>query len=138
LIKLAPGSNGNMNYYQSQVQHIRITCYPKQDVVDRLVRAKQWMDRECEQSLVLDRVAGISCISKFHFIRLFRQCYGCTPHQYLTETRIRKAKLLLGSNLTVSDTCFRLGFESPASFASLFRKHTGVSPSVFRQKSNFR
>jgi AraC-like DNA-binding protein len=45
----------------------------------------------------------ISDISKYHFIRLFKRYYGCTPHQYLKEVRVRKAKKLIQNGMTVRD-----------------------------------
>jgi AraC-like DNA-binding protein len=66
-------------------------------------------------------------------LRLFRRAFKKTPHQYLTQRRIEKAKELLSSSgLTVTDVCFEVGFESLGSFSSLFHKHVGHPPITFR------
>ena len=54
------------------------------------------------------------------------------PHQYLSERRAKE--LLDASDLTVTDVCFEVGFESLGSFSSLFRKAVGVSPASYRAR----
>jgi hypothetical protein len=61
-----------------------------------------------------------------------------TPHQYLTAVRINKAQLLLQNDTPVTDTCFAVGFESLTSFIGLFKRITGISPSIYRQQQRQR
>ncbi|MEP6701335.1 MAG: helix-turn-helix transcriptional regulator, partial [Bacteroidota bacterium] len=68
----------------------------------------------------------------FHFHRLFRQVYKRTPHQYLTQKRLDKAKDLLSENKPVTDVCNEVGFESIGSFSVLFKKEIGFAPQYFR------
>jgi AraC-like DNA-binding protein len=83
--------------------------------------------------LDLGAISGEACLSPYHFLRLFRLAFDRTPHQYLTERRIEKAKELLSSSgLTVTDVCFEVGFESLGSFSSLFHKHVGHPPIAYR------
>lgn len=127
-----------MTYYNQQVLQIRELYYPKPYIIDRLILARKLMDQHSGSSICIDSMSDKVSLSKFHFIRLFKRCYGRTPHQYLTERRITEAKVLLSKNMSVIDTCFQIGFESPASFSLLFKKQTGLTPSAYRQKSNFR
>jgi len=91
------------------------------------------MDRNYAAPLDLDRIAAEACLSPYHFLRLFKQAFNRTPHRYLTERRIRRAKeLLANGSLTVTEVCFEVGFESLGSFSSLFRKHAGRSPVDYR------
>ncbi|MBL7707724.1 MAG: helix-turn-helix transcriptional regulator, partial [Chitinophagaceae bacterium] len=56
-----------------------------------------------------------------------------TPHQYLTQTRIEAAKLLLAKEgISITDVCTMIGFESLASFSLLFRKQSGHTPQYYR------
>lgn len=125
-----------MTYYHTQVLKIRNQYYPKSQVAAHLIRAKRFIDENCCENIDLETISDFSFLSKFHFIRLFKKCYGRTPHQYLTEKRIQFAKQLLQSNCSVATTCYQVGFDSTTSFAAVFKKHVGVSPSAF-QKSNF-
>ncbi|MDB5136387.1 MAG: adaA 3 [Mucilaginibacter sp.] len=69
---------------------------------------------------------------KFHFIRLFSTIYKMTPYQYLSSTRIEKAKQLLATNLTIAQVCYTVGFESVSSFAGLFKHMAGQTPATYQ------
>lgn len=100
----------------------------------RIVQAKLFIDSHFAEAIDLDNIAGEAWFSKYHFIRLFRQTYGKTPHQYLTWVRIGEAKKLLAAGNSVTETCHAVGFESVSSFTGLFRSRTSVNPSVYRQE----
>ena len=103
------------------------------DTYRRLMRAREFIDQCYHQPLDLEQISGEACLSRYHFLRLFRRAFNKTPHQYLTQRRIEKAKELLSSSgLTVTDVCFEVGFESLGSFSSLFHKHVGHPPIAYR------
>jgi AraC-like DNA-binding protein len=103
------------------------------DTYLRLTRARRLMDECYHLPLDLNQISSEACLSRFHFLRLFRRAFNKTPHQYLTERRIEKAKELLSSSgLTVTDVCFEVGFESLGSFSSLFHKRVGQPPITYR------
>lgn len=100
----------------------------------RLRRARELIDRRFAEPLDIDAMARAAAFSRFHFARKFRGTFGVTPHQYLTERRIRHAqKLLEHTQLPVTQVCFDVGFHSPGSFSSLFRRHVGRSPTAYRR-----
>ena len=75
-------------------------------------------------------------LSPYYLIRMFRHVYKQTPHQYLVERRIARAKeLLRDSDLSITEICMEVGYESLGSFSTLFRKVAGVSPSIYRDSS---
>lgn len=123
-----------MTYYHTQLLKIRNQYYPKPQVIGHLIRAKKFIDENCCENINLETISDSSFLSKFHFIRLFSKCYGKTPHQYLIEKRIQAAKKLLRSNYSVAEACYQVGFDSTTSFAAVFKKHTGSSPSVYQKK----
>jgi AraC-like DNA-binding protein len=107
--------------------------YPKIYLYKRIVQAKLYMDEHFHEDINLGMIAGAAYFSNFHFIRLFRQAYDRTPHQYLIFLRIGKAKeLLRAPNQSVADICFEVGFESVTSFTSLFKRATGFTPAAYR------
>jgi AraC-like DNA-binding protein len=108
--------------------------YPRMYLYRRLVQAKLFIDGHCAEKMAIDNIADEAYFSKFHFIRLFKKVYGRTPHQYLTFVRIEKAKELLKTNLTATEVCSDIGFESVGSFTSLFKRMVGITPSVFQQQ----
>jgi AraC-like DNA-binding protein len=98
----------------------------------RIVKARLYIDAHYAENLNLDMIAGEASFSKFHFIRLFRKIYQCTPHQHLKEVRLAKAKELLSTGMLVSDVCLQVGFESHGSFALAFKQKFATNPSEFQ------
>jgi len=101
----------------------------------RIVRAKLYIDEHYIEDIDMDGIAGEACLSKFHFLRLFKQIYGLTPHKYVTSLRINRAKELLRNGIAISDTCYSLGFESLSSFTKLFKRYSDVNPSIYSAKA---
>ena len=92
------------------------------------------IDRDYARPLDLDAMAREAGYSRFHFARAFAAAYGETPRAYLTRRRIERAKTLLRSaNLSVTEICLLVGFESLGSFSSRFRHLVGQSPSDYRE-----
>ncbi len=92
------------------------------------------MESNLEERLTLPQIAGVAFLSTHHFLRLFKQAFGRTPHQFLTHRRIERAKQLLRrTEKPVTEICRDIGFESLGSFSHLFRRETGVSPTAYRR-----
>ncbi len=75
-------------------------------------------------------------LSRFHFLRVFRQAFGETPHEFRTRQRLARACDLLERrrDLTVTDVCLEVGFSSLGSFSTLFARHLGEPPSAYRAR----
>ncbi|NML23692.1 helix-turn-helix transcriptional regulator [Pseudoflavitalea sp. G-6-1-2] len=100
----------------------------------RLVAAKLYMDTHFHEPISLEGISEQAFFSRFHFHRLFCRVYRKTPHQYLTRKRLNKAQELLQQNLSITEVCTEVGFESTASFSLLFKKETGLPPQSYRQQ----
>ena len=73
--------------------------------------------------------------SKRHFFRTFRVSTGRSPHQYVLDLRIEKARrLMLKPNLSLMHIAMECGFKSDAHFTRAFRQRLGVPPSIFRRR----
>jgi AraC-like DNA-binding protein len=107
--------------------------YPKLYLYRRLVQARLFIDNHYAENIDLDNIAGEASFSKFHFIRLFRTTYNCTPHQYLVQVRMENARRLLRKGESVQDVCYAVGFDSPGSFTNLFRRMQGHTPSAYQR-----
>jgi AraC-like DNA-binding protein len=100
-----------------------------------LVDAKHEIDRRFVEPVRLDDVAASAKLSKFHLVRAFRKIYQRTPHQYVIERRVRRARELLErTDMSVTAICFEVGFESLGSFVSMFRRIVGVPPGRYRRQ----
>jgi AraC-like DNA-binding protein len=106
------------------------------EVYKKIVTAKVYIDENFRELLDLDRLSREACLSRFHFHRLFTRIYKVTPHQYLTQKRIGQARLFLADrDLTVTEICNHVGFESVGSFSLLFKKEIGAAPSSYRDEA---
>jgi AraC-like DNA-binding protein len=102
-------------------------------LLEALRRAKDVIDRDYADPLDLAALAAHAGYSRFHFAREFAAAYGEPPRAYLTRRRIERAKdLLRSANLTVTEICFLVGFESLGSFSTRFRQLVGQSPIDYR------
>ncbi|MBS1608482.1 MAG: helix-turn-helix transcriptional regulator [Bacteroidetes bacterium] len=102
------------------------------DIYKRIVSAKVFIDENFNGPINLDTVSGQAYFSRFHFHRLFTRIYRRTPHQYITQKRLDKARLLLTENKSVTAICNEVGFESIGSFSALFKKEIGFTPQYYR------
>ena len=100
-----------------------------------LRRARDHMDRHYQLPLVLDELAAVAGMSKFHFARSFATAYGQTPIRYLNRRRIERAQdLLRSANLTVTEVCMAVGYTSLGSFSSRFTRLVGETPTAYRDR----
>jgi len=106
--------------------------FPKVYLYRRIVCAKLFIDEHFAENIDLNNIAGEAFFSKYHFIRLFNDIYKKTPHQYLSQTRIDKAKQLLAEGMPATRACYAVGFESASSFTGLFKRTTGQTPAAYR------
>lgn len=82
----------------------------------------------------LDEVAENCGITPTYLSRLFKMVLGCTPNEYLNRLRISEAKYLLQRGSSLTEACYRSGFNNYTYFISKFKASTGVTPAKFRNK----
>jgi AraC-like DNA-binding protein len=100
----------------------------------RAVDAAMWIDANSQDDIGLETAASEAGLSPFHFLRLFSQVLGVTPHQYLVRSRLRHAaRLLVDDDRPVTDVAFEVGFADLSNFVRTFHRAAGVSPRGFRQ-----
>ena len=109
---------------------------PKRGLADwQVKRVTTYMRSMMEQEIGLDELAALVSLSRFHFCTAFRLATGHTPHQWLTNLRIARAKeMLTDPLLPVTEIGLCVGYQTPSSFAASFRKLTGATPSEFRRR----
>lgn len=102
--------------------------------VHKLDEIKSYIDQNLNARISLQTLSDTFYLNRNYICNLFRKEMDCTFSQYLTDQRIKKAKkLLLGTNLTISDISARAGFRDEFYFNKVFKKSEGVSPGLFRQ-----
>ena len=111
----------------------------KADLPGELSDAVEWSVRYVTTNFIynitLDDMAQAAGLSKYHFLRKFRQEAGMTPGAFLQRFRIAAAmKELTDSKQPVRDIAKRVGYRDPAAFSRAFSKIAGVQPRRFRQE----
>lgn len=109
----------------------------RNEIMRRLHLAVDLIHSAYHTPLTLASMASAALMSPYHFLRAFRTAFGRTPHQYLTTLRLEQARTLLTtSEIGIAEIGRRVGIDSPSSFTTLFRQHTGIAPSAFRAARN--
>ena len=102
----------------------------------RAVESAMWIDANSHRAIALDDAADQAGISPFHFLRLFSDVLGVTPHQYLVRSRLRHAaRRLADDDSPVTDIAYDVGFGDLSNFVRTFHRAAGASPMRFRQAS---
>ncbi len=101
----------------------------------RLRLVLEYIEDTLGQPIKLRELAALAGISARHFERAFRQSTGSSPHAYVMERRLHRARDLLINRpeLPIEQITLRLGFSSSSHFSSAFRRQTGLTPTDFRK-----
>lgn len=126
---------GQHRYLLQQVAKLpAIKSATRLEVYRRLSFALDYLHAHAGEAIDLDALAAAACLSKFHFLRLFKQAYGQSPYQYWQSLRLEKARhLLRQTSLSVEDIAYSLGFENSNSLSRLFHQRLKVYPTHYRR-----
>jgi transcriptional regulator GlxA family with amidase domain len=108
----------------------------KTDHTDDVISiAQDWIHRNFAKTFSLDDPAERVGMSVRNFVRRFKQATGDSPLIYLQKLRVAAAKRMLESNhRSMQEISFAVGYQDVAFFRSLFQRHTGISPSQYRER----
>lgn len=99
----------------------------------RMQRAKRFIEDRAFEDIVLADVAASVGMSPFACLRQFKAFSGTTPHGYLSDLRLERAKRLLRTTaLPIRGISERVGMRDPAYFSRWFAREAGVTPRDFR------
>lgn len=100
----------------------------------RLRRAIELMHDNFGRELGLEEIAAAAYLSEYHFARLFKQIIGSTPHVYLANLRIERArKLLTETAIPIIEIAAMVGYQSQSHFTKIFKSITGLTPRAYRE-----
>ena len=94
----------------------------------KLHQAVEYMKENFNKNLKLERLSSLSGLSKYHFLRKFKEEFDMTPHAYLLQIRIQKAKNLLFRGYALNEIAYECGFSDQSHFTRVFNKVFGMSP----------
>ncbi|QXO16044.1 AraC family transcriptional regulator [Vibrio ostreae] len=122
VIRLGGGTFHSGNYHQ------------RKDTL--LLRAKEYILCNLSQKMTVDEICQAANMSKYHFIREFNQQFGMTPHQYVLNCRINRAKQALHTGDKVSDVAVNFGFSDVSHLNRKFKKSFGITPHQYQRQLN--
>lgn len=104
-------------------------------VIQEVELAKKYFHDHYTESISIDDYAHSRHMSTCWFIRTFRTLTGSTPLQYIHSIRIANARALLEhTQYNITEIASLVGFDDPLYFSHFFKKHTGISPSKYRNR----
>ncbi len=104
-----------------------------QDHRQRINRVLIYIQQHADEELTLEALAGVACLSDYHFHRIFAAHVGEPLGEYIRRTRLEKAaSWLCHSNKSVTRIALDAGYDTPAAFSRAFRERFGLAPRDFR------
>ena len=121
--------------YQLMARFLK-DAQPKTEINDdRIQKVLSYIRKNIYKTIDIDSLAAISCLSKDHFIRLFKKEINNTPLQYINQKKIEKAQLILiTDSMPVKNISYLLAYEDQSYLNRLFKKLTGVTPQQYRDR----
>ena len=108
------------------------TSLPEKDR-RRVAGALRRIESDFSSTITLDDLAGDAGLTAFHFLRIFRDCVGMTPHQYVLRTRLNHAAVALRkTDRSISAIALDCGFNDLSTFNRRFGRVFGQSPGAWR------
>jgi AraC family transcriptional regulator len=111
---------------------------PSPHLQRRIREVQLFLAANLDRDVDLQAIAHEASLSPYYFTRQFTAYVGVPPYRYLIALRIDRARQLLAdTELSVTQICHRVGFNSLSHFTTTFRQHTGVSPSAYRRRRDW-
>ena len=105
------------------------------DEISSAEKVKQYIEEHLQDDLSVEELAQMVFISQNHLTRSFKKKYGKTVTEYIAWYRMNVAEeLLRGTDITVTKISAKVGYPNYAYFSKLFKKHSGFTPSDYRNK----
>lgn len=131
-------TNEVLQQYHSRAQKL-ITGRPttRRALLQAIYDATLYLENHAFDKFDLEELAFNACMSKYHFLRVFKQVTGVTPQNYHQQIRYRRAcELLHEDGMQIQEIAWELGFHELAAFSKFFKKHSGSTPSAWRRGLN--
>ena len=103
----------------------------------KIYEVMEYMHNNYSINSTVTDYAGMCGLSPDRFAHLFREVTDVSPHRYITNIRIERARYLLkNTNLNVCEIALSVGMSDPLYFSRIFKKYTGISPSEYKKSSD--
>jgi AraC family transcriptional regulator len=100
----------------------------------RLRRVLAYIEEHLAEDISVADLAGVACLSVFHFTRAFAAATGLPPHRYVSRRRLESAKAMIAAGrVSLGEIALDCRFSSQSSFTRAFRRATGMTPAEYRR-----
>ncbi len=111
--------------------------YSKKRYSNAVIKCISYMEENFKEEISLEKLGEISGYSNIHTMRIFKKETGQTPHEWLTEIRLKRAKEMLSTeDMALAEISEKCGFKSDSHFKILFKKLTGFTPGAYRKNTS--
>lgn len=116
--------------------HFLKDAKPRTEVKDdRIHMVLTFIRKNLNKRMDIDMLADKTCMSKDHFIRVFKNEVGVTPNVFVTQKKLERSELMLVTTAqSVKSIADALGYEDYSYFNRIFKKNTGITPQQYRAK----
>lgn len=99
-----------------------------------LLRARAYIHDNIGDDISIDDLGRVANMSKYHFIRLFRNQFGLSPHQYILNLRVNRARMALAVGTSPTEVAHCLGFFDVSHLNRMFKRSYGLTPKQYQQQ----
>lgn len=119
---------------QTQAREILEKTYKELACNNRLAHVVDYIKKNIRENLQLEELASQACMSKAHFLRIFKNELGLTPMDYVVKERLKLAKhYLLTGDFQIQEVCLMSGFNDLTNFIRAFKREFQITPKVFQK-----
>jgi two-component system response regulator YesN len=134
-------NTGNFTELQAEIETWVMTVFKKlvvvneEKVVDQVEVAKKWIVENLKESITIEKIANQVFMNPTYFCEYFKSQTGETVLDFVTSTRLNKAReLLLTTNFKIYEISEQVGYADTKYFSKLFKKYYGELPSKYKEK----
>ena len=107
------------------------SCMYKENINIQL--AKEYIEENINSNPTVKEISKYLNISEFHFFKLFKQAFHISPHAYLLNQKICRAKELLSNQEEIAQVAYELGFADQSHFSRVFKSYVATTPNEYRK-----
>ena len=103
---------------------------------ETIVELQKYLKERYQETITVEKMAEMCSMSKYHFLRIFKQITGISPHEYLKYCRINESKrLLTETEYPISQIADQVGYADVNRYIQNFRQCVGMTPLKYRKHS---
>jgi len=100
---------------------------------EEIIKGKEYIEKHWKKEFDMDELAKLVHMSRYHYIRLFKQHTGMTPYNYYQDVKFRKLKeMLCDKNLSITQVFDECGVDYNGNLAKKFKSMLGMTPAQYR------